>query len=168
MRIVRFLLLTVLLISAVILSAQTPQSARLRGRVLDSTGAVMVGADVKVSLPNSNEALREVKTNDSGDFDITVPLGEYNVAISAPDFESHIEVVRLVSNMRPLSVSLSLAGLTTTVDASDDANAVAVSADPDQSLTAQTISGDAVRDLLQIHLNLLPEAIKGLRWIENP
>ena len=147
MRRLRFFILTAALISAVIASAQTPQTVRLRGRVLDVTGAVMIGAEVKVLRPGAPEVVRQAATNNSGDFDIALPPGEYAVEISAPDFETHREVVRLVANLRPLSVSLSLAGLATTVDAADDPNAVAVSADPDQSLTAQTISGDAVKDL---------------------
>jgi hypothetical protein len=147
MRKLRSLTIVFALMCATLVSAQSPQNARLRGRVLDATGAVLVDADVKVFQGNATEALKASKTNNSGDFDIEVPVGEYAVEVSAPDFETHREVVRVAPNMRALSVSLSLAGVTTTVDAQDDPNAVAVGVDPDSSLTAQTISGNAVADL---------------------
>jgi len=132
---------------AAVVSAQNTQSARLRGRVLDATGAVLVDADVKVFQTNPAEAVKQAKTNNTGDFDLALAPGEYTLEVSAPDFETHREVVRVAPNMKALSVSLSLAGVTTTVDASDDPNQVSVGVDPDASLTAQTISGNAVEDL---------------------
>ena len=143
----RSFMFAVMVFITTVANAQTPQTARLRGRVIDVTGAVMVGADVRVFGQNAAEPLQQAQTNASGDFDVALPPGEYTVEVSAPDFEAHREIVRLVPNMRPLSISLALAGLTEVVDATDDPNQVAVSADPDQSLTAQTISGDAVKDL---------------------
>jgi hypothetical protein len=66
------------------------QTASLRGRVLDSTGAVMVGAQVQVYQQGA-DPVRETLSNDTGEFEMNLPVGEYRLLVSAPDFSAHEE-----------------------------------------------------------------------------
>src|SRR5688572_12904164 len=82
-----------------------PQTPRLRGRVLDTSGGVMPAAEVRI-LQNGN-LVTETLANATGDFDVELPAGEYQLEIAFVDFNTHRETVRVVPNMRPLSVTLS-------------------------------------------------------------
>src|ERR1700730_16806880 len=58
------------------------------GNVTDSSGAAVVGANVKVTQIETSES-REVKTNDSGGYTLTtVPAGTYTVAITQAGFRT--------------------------------------------------------------------------------
>src|SRR5687768_17429180 len=100
MRRFRFSTLAVLLLVISTLSAQT---ARLRGRVIDSSGAVLLAADVKVF--QSDKLIKEGKTDGSGNFVLDVAPGEYRLEISATDFNPYRELVRVTPNMGALSIS---------------------------------------------------------------
>src|SRR6059058_3801145 len=60
------------------------QTARLSGHIVDSSGAVMPGAQIKVY--QGDKLAKEATATQSGDFEIPIDPGEYKVEISAPDF----------------------------------------------------------------------------------
>src|SRR5262245_41790998 len=66
-----------LVLSAVFLAAQTPDTATLRGQVLDQTRAAVGGADVK--LTNTQLGVeRSTRTDSAGRFSFTgLPVGTY-------------------------------------------------------------------------------------------
>src|SRR5438034_960851 len=129
--------LAILLLSVSVVNAQT---IRLRGTVLDPSGAVIPGADVKVS--QGNRVVGEGKSDATGNFSFDVPAGEYKVEISAAEFKPHTQNVRVAANMRPVQVSLAVATLNAAVDVAptDDK----VSMEKDANLTSKTLTGVAI------------------------
>src|SRR6266403_653579 len=103
--------LVVLFLSVSIVNAQT---VLLRGTVLDPLGAVIPEAGVKVSQGGKVGAER--KSDAIGSFAFDLPAGEYRLEVSAPDFRTCVQNVRVTPNMRPLSISLALAAVNATVD----------------------------------------------------
>jgi len=134
------LALAFLLLSASVVNAQT---VRLRGTVLDPSGAVIPGADLKVS--QGNQVTGEGKSDATGNFSFDVPAGDYKLDISAAAFKPHSQNVRAAANMRPLQISLAVATLNAAVDVTtrDDR----VSLEQDANLTSVTINDDQVKDL---------------------
>lgn len=130
----------ILLLSASVVHAQT---VRLRGTVLDPSGAVIPGADVRVS--QGNRVIGEGKSDATGNFSFDVHAGEYRVEVSAPEFKTHVQNVRVAANMRPFSIALAVAAVNAAVDVAPTDDKVAL--DADANLTSTTISGDRVRDL---------------------
>jgi len=69
--------------------AQTT-TATLSGNVVDDTGAIIPGADVKLTNIN-NGSVRASKTNSSGGFVFAaVPTGDYSVTVSYKGFETNV------------------------------------------------------------------------------
>src|SRR5439155_24905172 len=64
------------------------QTASVRGTVTDSTGAVVVGAEV-VAHNLDNNSIRTVTTGDGGAFAITnLPAGRYDITINKTSFRA--------------------------------------------------------------------------------
>jgi len=122
--------------------AAAPQPPRLRGTVKDPSGAVMASVDIVV-IQGTN--VKATKTNDLGVFAFDVPAGQYELAVTAPDFKVFRQTVRVTQNMAPLSLTLSLEGLTTAVEVVGNTNQVVV--DAAQSLDATTLTSDQIADL---------------------
>jgi hypothetical protein len=86
--------LALLPIAAVMLApssimAQTT-TATLSGNVIDSTGAIIPGADAKL-VNNGNGSVRTTKTNSDGTFVFAaVPTGDYTVTIKYAGFKSNV------------------------------------------------------------------------------
>src|SRR5262245_24185841 len=88
--------LAVLLLASTTIHAQGPnaqrtnqaaaQTSKLAGRVVDPSGAVMLGVDIK--LFQGTTLVKQGKTDDRGTFSIEVPPGQYRVEVSAPDFKT--------------------------------------------------------------------------------
>src|SRR3990172_7060918 len=93
----------ILLAASVLLA----QSARVRGRVMDSSGSVMPGAQVKVY--QGDKVVKEGVSSNTGDFEIALDPGEYKIEIAAPDFDTYTEVVRGTPELGPLSITMELA-----------------------------------------------------------
>jgi Carboxypeptidase regulatory-like domain len=119
------------------------QSPTLAGTVFDPSRAVITGADVRVLQGTS--VIREGKTSSTGTFSFQLPPGEYKLEVSAEAFKPHEQNVRVASNMRPLSISLSVAGVNAVVDVPDQDDKVRL--DADANLTSQVIQGDALKNL---------------------
>ena len=97
------------LIFALILAAGNviAQSARLRGRVMDDSGSVMPGAQVK--LYRAEEVIKEDLTSATGDFDFAVEPGEYKIEITAPEFQTFSQTVKAVPGLGPLAITMKVA-----------------------------------------------------------
>ncbi len=119
------------------------QSAKLKGKVLDSSGLIMPGASVKVY--QGDKVVKEGTTTATGEFDIAVNPGDYKLEVTAPDFETSVQTVKVTPTMAPIDVTMNLAVMTTNVDVTDDG--ATVSLDADSSLSTTTLSGDTLSDL---------------------
>jgi Carboxypeptidase regulatory-like domain len=152
MRMSRLLISFSILLSPIALSAQnaapgdTAASAapRLRVRILDSSGAVIPGS--KITLLKGTDVIAEGTTNTTGDFDLELAAGEYQLEVDAPEFNSIRQNVRVAAGMAPLSLNLTIARIAQTLDVKESAGR-AVTIDSDIPLTTQTITGDQLADL---------------------
>jgi len=119
------------------------QTGRVSGRVLDPSGAVIVSADLKAF--QGSVLINETKTDERGTFALELAPGQYRLEVSAPDFKKLQQTVRVTPTTPPLTISMLLATVDTTVQVetkSDD-----VSIETDANLTSTTIAGDSVKDL---------------------
>src|SRR4029453_12424662 len=93
-----------LLLTLLVASATFAQSARIKGRVMDSSGSVMPAVQVKVY--QGETVVKEGVTTDMGDFDIPLNPGEYKLEVIAPDFDTHTEMARVTPDMGSLAVRM--------------------------------------------------------------
>src|SRR5688572_13565362 len=109
-------LCVILFLSSFVLGSQAPapQTSRVSGAVKDPSGAAMASVDVMVIRDTS--ILKATKTNDLGLFSFDLPVGQYQLGVSAPDFKPWAQAIRVIPNMPGLAITLSLEGITTTVD----------------------------------------------------
>jgi hypothetical protein len=124
-------------------STVNAQTILLRGTVLDPSGAVIPGADLK--LFQGNRLVGERKTDATGNFSFDVTAGDYRLEVSAPEFRRHNQNVRVTPNMRPLSISLLVATVNAAVDVAPTEDNVAL--DDDANLTSTSITGDTIKAL---------------------
>src|SRR6185369_3359220 len=82
------------------------QAIRVRGTVLDPSGAVIPGADLK--LIQGSNVVAQTKTDATGNFFFDVVVGDYRLEAAADGFRTRQQNVRVATNMRPLSVPLSV------------------------------------------------------------
>src|SRR5436190_14399178 len=97
--------LLTLLLTLLVASATFAQSAKVKGRVMDTSGSVMPGVQVKVT--QADKIVKEVLTDAMGDFDVPVNPGDYKLEIAAPDFNTFTEMVKVTPDMGPLAVTMS-------------------------------------------------------------
>ena len=108
-----FFIVLSFLVSLAGLSAQTNQAAvPLKGQVLDTTQGAMAGATIKVyrgtAEPKEGTApTKEGVTSAVGDFDIELPAGDYRIEVTAPDFNTFKQAVKLAADTPPLAVTVS-------------------------------------------------------------
>src|SRR5262245_65111555 len=124
-------------------SVARAQTVLLRGTILDPSGAVIPEADVKVS--KGGRIAGERKSDATGNFAFDLPAGDYQLQVSAAEFQAYVQNVRVTPNMRPLSVSLVLAGVNAAVDVAPTQDQVTL--DEDTNLTSTSISGDTIEAL---------------------
>src|SRR6516162_10503998 len=129
-----------LLASAAVANAQT---VLLRGTVLDPSGAVIPAADLKVS--QNDRVVAQRKSDATGNFAFDLPAGDYRLEASAPDFKRYTQNVRVVPNIRPLSISMTVASVDAAVDVT--ANDDTVNLDEDSNLTSTSVSDDTIKAL---------------------
>ena len=138
-------LFLILALSSLVLGSQAPvpQTSRVAGAVRDPSGAAMPSVDVAVI--RDRLVLRAVKTNDLGQFSFDLPIGQYQLGVSAPDFKPWAQAIRVVPSMPALAITLSLEGITTTVDIVGNSNEIII--DAAQSLDATTLTPADFQDL---------------------
>ena len=121
-----------LIVALLATTAAWAQTETLRGRVLDSTGALIPGASVAAFA--GEEVVSETLTGNGGEFELSLPPGEYRLHVTAPDFEPYTEAIAVQAGMPVLSVTLELAPIRQTLDVEEDP--YTISLEPDQNLTA--------------------------------
>ncbi len=98
----------------------------LSGRVTDKSGAVVPGAAITLTLTTTGSARTGVSSG-SGEFQFSqLAPGKYDLAVSAPGFEASEKkgLDLLVSQPATVNVSLSVAGVTTSVDVTSNVQPV--------------------------------------------
>jgi len=103
------------------------QSAKLKGRVMDSTGSIMPGVQVK--LYQGDKVVRQGLTSDMGEFEIPADPGDYKLEVSAPDFNTFTEMVKLTPELTPLAVTLQLATVAQNVEVTETRNEISIDSD---------------------------------------
>src|SRR5678815_2114490 len=103
-----------IVVLAVQLVAQGGATGAIAGTVLDPSGAVVAGAEVKIINQDTTVVARTLKTDASGDFTATLlPVGTYTVAVNAPGFGEAkftgiavriTETTRMTAKVAPLKV----------------------------------------------------------------
>jgi hypothetical protein len=129
------------------------QNVEVRGEVTDPTGGSLPG--VSVTLHQENQEIARTTTNLQGEFRLIAPQGEYRIAVSAPSFAAHEDMIEVRAGMAVLSVMLELAPLAQSLEVQEVPQTV--SPEPDQNLSATVLTAE---DLL-----VLPEDPEELTQI---
>ncbi len=129
-----------LLLTLLVASATFAQSAKVKGRVMDATGSVMPGVQVKVY--QADKVVTQGLTDAMGDFDIGVNPGDYKLEIAAPDFNTHTEMVKVTSDLMPINVTMELATITQNVEVTETRNEISI--DSDSSLSTTVLGRDFI------------------------
>ena len=122
----------VVLLCACVGQAQSIGAGTVSGKVVDPSGAVVVGAAVTAQNPLTNYH-QSTQTDATGTYRFTsVPLNSYRLEVSAPGFEKFTKEVAVRSAV-PITadVELKLAGLATTTVDVEASSATVLQLDPD-------------------------------------
>src|SRR5436309_16071672 len=119
------------------------QSAKIKGRVLDSSGSVMPGVQIK--LYQNDKIVKEGTSTGTGEFEIPAEPGDYKMELAAPDFDTYTELVKVSPDMRPLSITMSLAQIVQDVEVTETRNEINI--DPDSSLQTTVLGKDFIEAL---------------------
>ncbi|HET9183662.1 MAG TPA: TonB-dependent receptor [Candidatus Angelobacter sp.] len=112
----RLLLILALFLFSIFLAAQTPDSASLRGQVLDQTHAAVIGAQVKIT--NSRLATaKSTQTDASGRFSFSgMPVGDYSLTVHKDGFADLQREITLVGGTNATAaLQLNVSEVKTTV-----------------------------------------------------
>ncbi len=146
-------LLQVCVCAALAASWQSPRlcqaqelAATLTGTVTDSSGAVVVGANITIHSTDTNSDIRTVVSDSSGSYSAPhVPPGNYNVMVKQPGFRTFSApgIALNVAQVRTLDVRLETGDVTQTVTVQESATPI----DTSNAAQAGTITGTQVREL---------------------
>src|SRR5204862_1099287 len=120
MRISRVLISLSFLLCPMSLNAQ---NAPLRGRISDSSGAVIPGS--KINVLKGSDVIAEATTNTTGDFALELAAGEYQIEVNAPEFNPLRQDIRVAAGMAPLSLNLTIATIAQTLEVKESAGRAA-------------------------------------------
>jgi hypothetical protein len=125
------------------LSAQS-DTGRITGSVVDSTGAILPGATVKLTNTDTG-AVQTANSDSDGNFNFAAVMrGNYKVDVSQAGFANMTQSISLqVSQVQNLNFRLSPGGTTTTIDVSTNEPII----DTSTSSTGAVIEGKQVSDL---------------------
>lgn len=118
----------------------------IRGIVRDSSGAVVVGANVQVINTERNETIRTLKTGPDGSYVAPyLPVGRYQLIIEASGFSKFVGtgITLNVNDHRIVDVTLQVGAVSTSVTVEQSA----VTVDLDTPEAAGLINGTQVREL---------------------
>src|SRR5689334_19124094 len=119
--------LLTLLLTLLVASATFAQSAKVSGRVMDGSGSVMPGVTVK--LFQGDAVVKEGVTSGMGDFELPVNPGDYKLEVTAPDFNTYTEMVKVAPDMGPLAVTMELATIAQNVEVTETRNEISIDSD---------------------------------------
>jgi hypothetical protein len=121
------------------------QTARITGNAVDSSGALVTGADVTL-IGRGNTTVASTKTGSEGSFTIDAPPGSYALEVSAEGFQKVVQGISIgAANNRPLTITLQVAGITQEVEVQDNANLITL--DPENNQTALVLKEDDIQSL---------------------
>src|SRR5215469_2442099 len=126
------------------LRAQTFRGG-VQGTVTDSTGAVIVDADISVDSPTTGLA-RTTKTDSSGNYFVSeLPIGTYTVTVTSKGFRTAVvkDVSVIVSGMQQVNVQLQAGAVTQVVEATAGAPLIEVT----QNTLGATLDAEQFQDL---------------------
>ncbi|HLH30573.1 MAG TPA: carboxypeptidase regulatory-like domain-containing protein, partial [Terriglobia bacterium] len=116
------------------------QSAKLKGKVMDATGSIMPGVQVKIY--QGTKVVQQGLSSDMGEFELAVAPGDYKLEVSAPDFNTYTEMVKVAADSGPLSITMQLATIAQNVEVTETANQISI--DSDSSLQTTTLKQDFI------------------------
>src|SRR5207244_11688238 len=96
--------LLTLLLTLLIASATFAQSAKVKGKVMDTSGSIM--PDGQVKLLQGDKVIGQGLTTGTGAFELPAIPGDYNLAITAPDFNTLTEMVNVTLDMGLLAITM--------------------------------------------------------------
>ena len=129
--------------------AQTTQG-QINGRITDTTGAMIPGAEVEVMSVSTGVTLN-VSANEVGQYVLYLPFGTYDVSVSSPGFGTKITTGVIVTTASETTVDVEL-------DVEAVAEQVSVTAALAQLETSDTTIGAAIEENLMRHA---PIAVQG-------
>jgi hypothetical protein len=125
--------------------AQAPAAfPKLRGNVMDPTGGLMPSVDIAVVKGAS--VVKALKTDALGAFSFDLAAGDYQIAVTAPDFKVYTQAVKVAGGMRPLAITMSLEGITSMVEVKES-EVREVVVDAASSLDATTLTKEQIEAL---------------------
>jgi hypothetical protein len=140
-----FLMLAVACLAPVKALAQGETTSAIVGRVRDTTNAVVPGAIVTITNPETG-LRRSVKTDDAGRFNFPqLKPGTYAVRVEAPGFEprQNNNVVSGLGQKQTVDFTLNVARSRETVEVSSEAPLI----NPENANTSTTLNAPALEDL---------------------
>ena len=102
----RLAVLWITLLLSVLTSLGQTGNGTLRGRVLDPAGAVVVGSEITAIGGDGKE--RKAQTNQTGDFSLNLPAGNYTVRVTSPGFALYEKTEVEVAANRTVSLDIAL------------------------------------------------------------
>jgi hypothetical protein len=137
-----FVVLAVIVVFGVTASAQT---GRLTGKAVDSSGGVILGADVTLLGPG-NTTVAKTQTGADGNFTLDVPPGSYALQVTLDGFEPVVQGIAVTAtNNRPLAITLAVAKITQEVEVQE--NATQISLDQANNQTALVLKEEDIAAL---------------------
>ena len=126
--------------------AQGGATGAITGTVQDPSGAVIVGADVRIINQDTGAVARTLKTDANGSFTATLlPVGMYTVTVSSSGFQEAsitgvvvriTEITRMEAKLRPTAVQQKI-----------EVQAIIQAVDTSTATTGQAIEASTIRSL---------------------
>jgi hypothetical protein len=132
--------LLILLVTLLIASSTYAQSAKVKGKVMDTSGSIMPGVQVK--LYQGDKVVGEGVTTGTGEFELPANPGDYKLEVAAPDFNTFTEMVKIAPEMAPLAVTMQLATVSQNVEVTETRNEISI--DSDSSLQTTVLKQDFI------------------------
>jgi hypothetical protein len=128
-------------------SAQlTAPPAGLSGTVQDPTGAIISGANVQLTQPNSKVVSTAI-TDSAGQFKLAQPApGTYTLTVTLAGFSSLVRTLHVTTSpLPPFAITMNLASVATDVTVNADQDAVVT--DPSANADAASVTADDMKSL---------------------
>ena len=140
----RVLFVVFILAFSTIIGFAQSNSGTLRGRVLDSLGAVILGAEI--TAVGSNGAERKAQTNQAGEFTLSLPAGKYAVRAVSQGFAvyENAEVEIAAGRAAALDITLNVAQAEAEVTVGEEP---AVNTNPENNASALVLKDEDIEAL---------------------
>jgi Carboxypeptidase regulatory-like domain len=132
-----------IILALILAGTSVAQSAKVKGRVMDSTGSIMPGVQVK--LYQGDKVVQQGLTTDTGEFEIPAAPGDYKLEVTAPDFNTYTEMIKVTPELATLAVTMQLATIAQNVEVTETRNEISI--DSDSSLQTTVLKQDFIETL---------------------